>query len=255
MTNLEDLKKVYIDFLKERTTLKQIDHFIEITTPFLDRHNDYIQIYAESLSDKAFRLSDAGETISDLLLYGVDIKTPKRQKVLTEILNGFGVSFDEETKDLFSTCSLENYALKKHNLLQAILSVDDMFYLAKPHIKSFFYEDVTKWLDQSDVRYSENIKLEGKTGFDYKFDFLIPKSKEAPERLIKAINHPDRKSAESFIMAWDDTREKRHSDTKAFAFLNDLEPIKDDIIYALKTREIEPIMWTERTDYLEQLVA
>ncbi|MFN7311201.1 MAG: DUF1828 domain-containing protein, partial [Vampirovibrionales bacterium] len=72
MTNLEDLKKVYIDFLKDHTTLKQIDHFIEITTPFLDRHNDYIQIYAESLSDKAFRLSDAGETISDLLLYGVD---------------------------------------------------------------------------------------------------------------------------------------------------------------------------------------
>ena len=33
----------YWKWLKEKTTLRQINDWYEITTPYLDRHNDYLQ--------------------------------------------------------------------------------------------------------------------------------------------------------------------------------------------------------------------
>ena len=36
----------YWEWLKEKTTLRQINDWVEITTPHLDRHNDYLQIFA-----------------------------------------------------------------------------------------------------------------------------------------------------------------------------------------------------------------
>jgi len=43
--------------------------------------------------------------------------------------------------------SQENFALRKHNLVQSILAVNDLFYLAAPTIASLVYEDVVAWFD------------------------------------------------------------------------------------------------------------
>ena len=43
--NAAKLVDNYYSWLRERTQLKDLDRAVEITTPFLDRHNDYIQIY------------------------------------------------------------------------------------------------------------------------------------------------------------------------------------------------------------------
>ena len=37
----------YVRWLRDKTTLREIKEWVEITTPYLDRHNDYIQIYAK----------------------------------------------------------------------------------------------------------------------------------------------------------------------------------------------------------------
>jgi hypothetical protein len=42
-----ELKKSYIDWINKRLDYKDLkEGAIEITTPFLDRHNDMLQIYA-----------------------------------------------------------------------------------------------------------------------------------------------------------------------------------------------------------------
>ena len=55
---------------------------------------------------------------------------------------------------------------------------------------SFFCDEVTKFLDDHDSRYSSNIDITGETGFVHKFDFLIPGNKRLPEIFMKAINNP-----------------------------------------------------------------
>ena len=36
---------------------------------------------------------------------------------------------------------------ESYNLLQAMLAINDLFYLAVPLVASLFYEDVVSWLD------------------------------------------------------------------------------------------------------------
>ena len=99
---------------------------------------------------------------------------PKRKEMLLTTLSGFGISFQNDT--LCVNATAENFSLKKHNILQAMLAVNDMFYLATPYVESFFKEDVENWFDLSNIRYTPKVKFVGKIGYDHLFDFVIPKS-------------------------------------------------------------------------------
>jgi len=63
--SIEDLVARYHAWLRDRTALKKIRHWTEITTPFLDRHNDCIQIYARR-EESGFLLTDDAHTLNDL---------------------------------------------------------------------------------------------------------------------------------------------------------------------------------------------
>ena len=210
----------YRDWLKDRTNLREIGDCVEITTPYLDRHNDYLQIYAKR-ENGGFVLTDDGYILDDLEMSGCKIEGPKRQAMFRTTLNGFGVK--SNGKALEVKASSENFALRKHNLVQAMLAVDDLFYLASPAVFSLFHEDVVAWLDRSDIRYTSNVKFAGKSGYDHRFDFVIPKSRAQPERVLRTINRPNRESAQATAFSWVDTREVRSPNSRAYAILNDSE--------------------------------
>jgi len=150
--------------------------------------------------------------------------------------------------------SPDNFALRKHNLVQAILAVNDMFYLAVPVVASLFYEDVVAWLDLHDVRYTPKVKFTGKTGYDHLFDFVIPKSRKQPERILQAINRPNRDTAQAVAFSWIDTKEVRPPDSKAYAILNDSEQVVSTAVTdALHNYDVRPIPWSKREEVLEEL--
>lgn len=72
-----------------------------------------------------------------------------------------------------------------------MLAVNDMFCLASPTVASVFYEDVVSWLDVCEVRYTPKVKFTGRSGYDHLFDFVIPKSRRHPERIVRAVSRPD----------------------------------------------------------------
>jgi hypothetical protein len=76
-------------------------------------------------------------------------------------------------KELQVIATNESLGRSIHSLVQAMLSVDDMFVLAQPRVEGLFVEDVEKFLDTSGVRYSPSIKLAGQSGLDHLFDFVI----------------------------------------------------------------------------------
>jgi len=67
-----------------------------ITTPFLDRHNDHIQIYVSIGSDGKCLLTDDGDTLADLETSGWKPNTDKRKQFLMQALNGLGIELIEE---------------------------------------------------------------------------------------------------------------------------------------------------------------
>ena len=254
MTNsIHQLLDQYWAWLKDRTVLREVDDWVEITTPHLDRHNDCIQIYAQRTGEMV-TLTDDGYILDDLETSGCSIDTPKRQALFDMTLKGFGVKHTEGRLEV--KASRENFPLQKHNLIQAMLAVNDLFYLATPMVSNLFYEDVIGWLDQSDVRYTPKIKLPGKSGYDYVFDFVIPKSRQQPERVLNAITQPSRQTATLFVFAWSDTRENRSPGSRAYAILNDADRrVAEPVLHALREYDIRPIAWSEREGALSELAA
>lgn len=243
----------YLAWLRDKTVLRQIDNWVEITTPYLDRHNDRIQIYAKR-HNSGFVLTDDGYTISDLQQCGCKLDSHKRQDLLKTTLNGFGVQLVDSRLEVHA--SNENFALRKHNLVQAMLAVNDMFYLAAPMVASLFFEDVAAWLDLHEIRYTPNVKFTGKSGYDHVFDFVIPKSRHMPERIVKTINRPNRDSAQVVAFAWIDTREVRPANSRAYAFLNDSEQaVSAAVVDALKNYEVQPVLWRAREHVRQELAA
>lgn len=251
---VQELINEYTKWLKDKTTLRQIEDWVEITTPFLDRHNDHLQIFAKKLSDENYLLTDDGYIISDLQTSGCNLDTVKRAELLKITLNGFGVKLESDA--LTVTATSKSFSARKHSLIQAMLAVNDMFYLASPIIKSLFLEDVTAWLDSKEIRYVPNTKFSGASGYDHLFDFVIPSTKVQPERILKAINRPSKEAAELAAFAWLDTKSVRKADSKAYAIINDREQrVSPQTIEALKSYDINPVLWSQRSKYESELAA
>jgi hypothetical protein len=246
----------YVSWLRQGLSVEEVGGACELTTPFLDRHNDHLQIYAVRENGNIV-LSDDGYILSDLRTSGLEMDTPKRKMVLEAVLNGLGVRVDEN--QLKVEASPSNLGQRMHSLVQAMLAVNDMFVMAQPRVASFFFEDVRNYLDSNDVRYTARVKLAGKSGYDHGVDFLIPKSRKRPERILQAIAAPKKDNIFAYLWTLSDTRAARgslpESEPEAYAFLNDQEQgVGGDVIEALNAYRVKPAVWSHRAQYVEALV-
>jgi len=121
--DIRSLLDQYTKWLRDKTSLRQISDWIEISTPYLDRHNDCLQIYAKR-QNGGYLLTDDGYIIEDLQQSGCNLDTGKRQALLMT-LNGFGVRLNDGRLEI--QASPDNFAVRKHNLVQAMLAVNDLF--------------------------------------------------------------------------------------------------------------------------------
>ena len=241
----------YLAWLRTGLTVEPLEGVCELTTPFLDRHNDHLQIYAQAEDGKII-LTDDGYTLSDLRSSGLELTTPKRKAVLEAILQGFGIR--THGGQLVAEASRHNLGQRMHSLVQAMLSISDMFVMAQPRVATFFWEDVREFLDQHDVRYSPRVKIAGRSGFDHAIDFLIPKSKARPERLVQAINTPSKSTVGSLLFVVEDTRAARARDSEAYAILNDRDrEVGGDVFEALEAYDVKPALWSRRQEYVGAL--
>jgi hypothetical protein len=241
----------YIEWLRKGLSTDKLENACELTTPFLDRHNDHLQIYAVKNGGTVV-LSDDGYILSDLRTSGLDLNTPKRKAVFESVLNGFGVRI--EGNQIVVEASTRNLGQRLHSLIQAMLAINDMFVMAQPRVASFFWKDVKVYLDENDVRYSPRVKISGHSGFDHAIDFLIPRSSVRPERFIQAINAPNKNTIGTYLFSLGDTREARGNGAEAYAFLNDRErEVSGEIIEALNAYNVKPALWSTREEYIEAL--
>ncbi len=248
-----DFIDIYLNWLRENITTTEIQDYTEITTPFLDNHNDHIQIYVKQENNN-FILTDDGYIIGDLLMSGCEINSVRRKELLDTIINSVGVK--QKNDELFVEATLENFAQKKHMLMQAMLSVSDMFMLSQHRVMSVFLEDVENFLNSNEIRYTPSAIFSGKSGFSHTIDFVIPASKKQPERLIKAINNPTKDRTQNILFSWSDIRDFRKQGTSMFVFLNDYEKeVRPDVLAAFKEYNISPVLWSQRQSSVPQLAS
>jgi hypothetical protein len=249
---MKDLIESYTNWLRQKINYREINGHFEVTTPFINHINDKIQFYLKRDSRDRIIMTDDGDTINNLEMAGVDISSPSRQKELHSILNGFGVMLKGNELTIMATPT--TFPMRKHSFIQAMMAVDDLFILASPKVESFFLEDVTNFLQQNSIRFSPNIILQGKSSFQHKFDFLIPASDKAPERIIKAVASPRKQNIIAQLFAFKDTKQARNNE--GIIILNDLEKeVSPDVIQAIEEYGIEDLSWKNKESWLERLAA
>lgn len=249
--NGEDLIEDYITWLRQGAKSGTTDGYVEITTPFLDRHNDRLQIYVIGEDDK-LTLTDDGYIIGDLKANGLELNTQKRKAIIESILNGFGVKLDKEC--LMVEADRASFAKKKHDLIQAMLAINDLYVMSQPLVENFFVEDVEECLKTHNIRFTPKIKLVGKSGFDQTFDFVIPASDTKPERIVKVINSPEKQTITPIIFAWVDIKDVRPANSTAYVFLNDQDKeVSFEVVQAFENYGMKAIEWSNKEKALVEL--
>lgn len=257
ISRVEKIRDGYLEWLRQRITVQDVGHggWLAITTPYLDRHNDWMQIFARQGHDGIWTLSDAGTTIADLEMSGVRLDSEKRKAILSEILAGFGVKLNDE-EQIHTEATETSFPQRKHHLIQAMLAIGDMFQLSSPTIQGIFFEEVAKWLFDNQVWANRSVNIVGKSGLDHRIDFAIPAKPGQPERLLSVLTAPRKDKAELLAFRWIDVRDNR-AGARSYAMINDTEiaNIPQDVTDILSTYEIKPVAWGRRTDVLPELAA
>lgn len=256
--NGEKIIAEYANWIKNNSFVREVRNgkYCAITTPFMDRHNDHVDIYITQTDDGGYLLTDDGDTIADLMMSGTFPNTPKRKQVLQTTLNGFGVETDGE--DIFVKVTHSgDLPRKKHALLQAILAVNDMHMMSQESTYSFFREDVSAFLSVRNIPFVADVKIAGKTGYDHNIDFVLPKAPDKPEKLIKTINKASSKDQVlSVVFAFSDIAAIRRVQSEQVVLYNDeYGNISSDAEKALDQYEIRHIPWSKREEYVSSVLA
>ncbi len=239
---IETMINEYAKWLKQEITFSQINDYYEITTPYLNSANDYIQIYVK-INNNDVLFSDDGNTLRSLEMSGYQF-TPARKEHLNNILKQYGIGLEEGA--LVAKSHISQFPQKKHLMVQAMLRIDDMFSISKNKVASYFLDDIQEFFDRNEIYYSENVQFTGVSGFTHNYDFLLQRSKQQPERLCQAINTPTKSNMMNVLFAWNDTKSVRKEDSKLVVFLNDEKNIAKGIEEGFSNYDTYVIRWSDR---------
>lgn len=243
----------YLSWIRSKSSQKTIGDFEEITTPFVDSHNDQIQFYV-SRSSNGFTLTDDGYTISDLEMCGCDIKSKKRKEFIVQIAESLGVSIKDGA--IVAEATETDIACKQHMMIQAMLKISDMFLTSSSRVKGLFFEEVDSFFTENDIRNTPSIMMMGQSGLSHRFDFVIPASKKMPERIVTTLNTPSKQNVQAAIFAWNDVMKARSVHSMGYIVLNDTKKATNrEVITAIEKYELIPLPWKQREHFIQALAS
>lgn len=249
----DKLIAVYVEWIRTKTAGRVTDGVCEITTPFLDRHNDRIQIHIAE-ANGLYRLSDDGQTVDDLIASGVSLDSETRKTMMKTIVNKLGVKLEDG--ELYVDATPDTFPRCKLRLIQSILAINDMYMVSRPNVAGMFKEDVGRFLSGHNIPFVDGAKVVGRSGYEHDFDYVLPPSATAPQRYLKSISQPTRANVQSLLFAWTDTRAMRAENSTAFAFLNDADkPVRNDVLASFRRYRVRPILWSQREAHVQELAA
>lgn len=249
----DDFITKYLDWIKLNSSQTFVGDYSEITTPFLDAHNDKIRFYIAK-SSSGFFLTDDGYILNDLEMCGCDVKSKKRKQLMMQLAEAIGVTIKDNCITVESSES--DIARKQHIMIQAMLKISDMFLTTSSRVRGLFMEEIQEFFDKNDIRNTPAVILMGHSGLSHQFDFIIPASRKMPERVITAINTPTKQAVESALFAWSDVVKTRKADSNGYIILNDTKrKPNNDLFTAIQNYELKAVSWSDRDSYIVELAS
>lgn len=251
---MDSLKLIddYVKWYKENVIVKNCDGYSELITPYVNHLNDRIRLYVEMTGEQTLRISDDGQTLNELELFGLDVTTKTRQTIIFSVLRQFGTQLDGDL--VYIDTDIKHFPKAKHKLIQTIIRLYDLVTTRRSIITSLFAEEVQDYLFQSDIGGTPNVKLTGRSGIDYQVDYIVGARKNRPEIWIQTLNRFDFNSFTTLDYTYRDISEGRGANNQAKKLLiyNDLEnQASNKALQAAKQSEIVTIPWSVKSDVLQ----
>ena len=253
--NVERANKIidgYVSWWRNSVETYQDGNAVRIVCPMLDRHNDFMSVYLVE-DGNGFILTDMGATIADLSASGCDVMTDARKPKLSCTLAGYGVS--EQDGELYIRAGEDDLFSSMNMLMQSMASVDDLYYTMRDSARQYITEEIASWMDDNNIRYSRDINIIGRSGFEANFDFLIPGSKreDVPERYIKAVGSPSESSVKNALFGWEDIIKAR-GESVSYLFMDvngsSNKSVNPKLIRACDSYGVRPVAWSGSADNL-----
>lgn len=135
-------------WLAENTKEECVHYTKEITLPFVDRRNDYIQIYIK-YDGSNYRITDDGYTIGDSILLpanhvfnsrnGGEASNNTRKYMFEPELRLHNIKLADDGEELYCTVTKEeDIPLAIINLMQCILDINHLFFVVEQEEKRNF---------------------------------------------------------------------------------------------------------------------
>ena len=246
----------YTAWLRKEITTAVYGEYTELTIPYLDRFNDYLQMYAKLNSDGTISLTDDGYIIGSLISSGITFKKgSNREKQLQKIAAKYNVTVTGE--DITTIATSNDFPQKKHMMVQAMLAIDDLFVISPEAVKDYFLEDIEAFFKANNIFYSTDFSLLGKSGTIYTYDFHLQRTKEKPERFCKGFNKLNMAKRDLTMFNWMDTQEKRGVTSELLVIYNDTNAVSNDVLTGFFNYGIKSVPFSRRQnkDYLQLFVA
>lgn len=249
MMEINSIVNEYLKWIKENTKIKNKNGIDVITTPFALSNNDLIDIIVKKNNNEII-LSDDGETLFNLEISGVNIV--KRKEIFEKFLRSYGLNKTSED-EIIKKSSYQNIGRDINDFIQGILSIDDMFLTSSNNVKHFFKEDVALFFEKNDFYPSPDIKLVGKNNLEYNIDYIINRTKNKKEKLIRVINSNNKDKIISAIFAFEDLEERNSENI--IIFNNTERKLSNELEEVLKKKKIEVLNWTQKEKWIKEMIA
>ena len=112
------------DWIPSGITYDAIDNgFVEINLPFLDKRNDWMQIYLKEVEEGLYLLTDGGDTFASLLSDGIE----PHEGFIKRMRQHYGITVTEGALEIKT--ALHDLPRKMFLYVQAIVAINDASFL------------------------------------------------------------------------------------------------------------------------------
>lgn len=119
---LQKIRRIYRLVQSRNFSQKAFGEYYEISVPFLDKNNDYIQFYV-NFQDTEVMFTDGGETVNALKMDSSFCNERKQQKINT-ILQQNHVYLAED--EFVLSVAADKFVMGMHEFLQCMIEISNI---------------------------------------------------------------------------------------------------------------------------------
>lgn len=253
------LIKSYLRWFEESCSEEEIDDSLsELTLPYLDQHNDFLQLYVHRNTEDV-TITDDGYVFRELSQCGCDLTRKsknKRREMAEVILRSQGINPTAiDDKQILVRASEAEVPAKIHAAFMSMLGLSGLASVSPSNVETIFKEDVSTWMTSHKVPFEPEIVLEGKSKNEFNFDFMIPGRGVSPTKIVQTFDRPDSVHIESHIYRSIDVREVATEPLQFVAILSPNTRSNKKALRNLMAHNIDPWEWKNRDQLLTRLMA